>query len=449
MLKCYERFYSKIFAFLSNRVPLTKLIVFLIYALFILIRLPHNPFNGGRIIAEDGTVFLAYAWHSSFGQAIFRSYAGYLNIAANGTGVFTAFLIKKHLISMADASVCIGGVAFFFQLLPAVLIIWGRADWLPSNKARIAGVAVIALCPKCEEVWLNGMHIQFWLALCCGLILTLDIEKNYRMWLLKGSILFLGPLSGPISAIMALFFGIRSWVDRSLPRLFQTVVIGTAGLIQFFFFYSPLAAREHHLGADIIANGIVLRSYGISFLGPISGAVGHLYIFLLHKESIFSSMLWVLLTSLSVILMIYTIYLMWIFKGKNTGWFVCLGFVCIVVPFVFGALIADKEAVFHLRGLRRYNFLPVVFMGLSLLSIISNKDAPRFVCIQRALLCLFLFFGVKSFFTPLELVGPAWQVEAMKWEKDHNYHPLTWVFPKGADLSDDTLKECGRAPERR
>ena len=505
MLKCYERFYSKIFAFLSNRVPLTKLIVFLIYALFILTRLPQNPFNGGRILAEDGTVFLAYAWHASPLQALFRSYAGYLNVTANGTGVLTAFLIKKHIISMADAPVSIGMIAFFFQLLPAVLILWGRADWLPSNKARIAGVAVIALCPKCEEVWLNGMHIQFWLALCCGLILALDMEKNCRMWLLKGSILFLGPLSGPASIIISPFFLLRSWIDRSVSRLLQTIIIGTSGLIQLLFFYSSFSAREHHLSADVIVNVVALRTLGISFLGIFAKYVGQMDILALHNGLF--SFFEIFSLFISVLGISYMLGVIFYARWRSPSWLMMMSLSSIIVPFLFGALIEKEQDVFWIKGFERYNFLPVVFIGLCTLSLGLKRSekrvlslwecrlivlyfilmvAPRFyveffcdnynefllrnrgilafipasilitiffrlslfrrgknfIAFQRTLIILYFISGTVSYLKPLDVTGPVWQREAVIWSHDHKYHPLTWVFKKGADLSDTPLVVC-------
>lgn len=59
-----------------------KSVCLALFVLIVMVRLP-MAWVQGRFLGEEGTVFFAYAWHHSAGDALWRSFGGYLNLGAN------------------------------------------------------------------------------------------------------------------------------------------------------------------------------------------------------------------------------------------------------------------------------------------------------------------------------------------------------------------------------
>jgi hypothetical protein len=164
-----------------------------VFALIVAFRLPH-AWAHGRFQDEEATVFLAYAWHHPWLDALFRPFAGYWNAAANTTTLLVAQLVRGGVLSLERAPYLTMGMALSSQLLPAILILTGRAQWLESRLAVITALLMIAITPATEEVFFNVMHIQFHLALCVALILALDLPRRRLVRIGYGMLLFLAPL---------------------------------------------------------------------------------------------------------------------------------------------------------------------------------------------------------------------------------------------------------------
>ncbi len=81
--------------------PVELLLILGVFATIAALRLPQTWVEG-RFQDEEATVFLAYAWHFP-SEALFRSFGGYLNIAANATTLILAEMIKGDVISLERA----------------------------------------------------------------------------------------------------------------------------------------------------------------------------------------------------------------------------------------------------------------------------------------------------------------------------------------------------------
>ena len=69
----------------------------MLLALFVLIVIMRLPlvWANGRFLGEEGAVFFAFAWHHGTIEALFRSFGGYLNLAANGATLGAARLVRS------------------------------------------------------------------------------------------------------------------------------------------------------------------------------------------------------------------------------------------------------------------------------------------------------------------------------------------------------------------
>ena len=113
------------------------------FALLVALRLPHT-WAHGRFQDEEATVFLAYAWHRPWLDALLRPFAGYWNLAANATTLLVASLVKAGAVPLERAPYLTMTMALAVQMMPAVLILTGTASWLRSRLAVIGSLLMIA-----------------------------------------------------------------------------------------------------------------------------------------------------------------------------------------------------------------------------------------------------------------------------------------------------------------
>jgi hypothetical protein len=148
----------------------------LLVALFIVLicaRMPDVILHG-RFWAEEGRDFFRYAWENPWYRALARPYGGYLNVVADG-----GTLLAHVLVPLKYAPYVTIAIALFFQACPAIMIITGKAAWLRPRWAVLAALFVLATPPVSEEVWLQTLHREFHLALCAGIILTMQTEAPF------------------------------------------------------------------------------------------------------------------------------------------------------------------------------------------------------------------------------------------------------------------------------
>jgi hypothetical protein len=191
-----------------------------------------------RFWAEEGTVFYWHAATTAWLPALFYSYAGYMNFGAN-----IAAVAARHLVPLDYAPRITFVFALAAQICPAILLLTSRAAWLRSRLTLAASLLLLVGAPAAEEIWLNTIHSQFYLALCTGLILTLETESGGRE-IFRRFLLFFAPLYGLVAIIFLPLFILRTLIERSHTRLIQALVLASGSTIQLLGFCHA-DARPH------------------------------------------------------------------------------------------------------------------------------------------------------------------------------------------------------------
>ena len=407
-----------------------KLFTLIVYMVTVLFRIPEIFFQKGRFLFEDGSIFFSYAWHFHALDALFRSFAGYLNLPTNAVTLLAARLIQHNLCSILLAPAIVCFFALIFQTLPALILLYGKADWLNSNSIRIAAIAVIALTPLSEESWLNIMHAQLWLTLCCALILVCTPPQKWYSWLGHGFILFLAPLSGMAALLLGPIFLCKSFIERSWPRVYQTTILGCASLLQICCFYSPSPIR--HFTTDPSAAFVILfiRMECVAFIGVLSRWVGKLAEFSYNSQGVVHSISWYSLVLISILGTYILLKFIWVTRKSPSLWLILSGFIIGLFSYTAGMSLNDpKTDFFQPRVGEHYNFLPTVLLGLSLLIFSQGTLPSSSKRWGQCFLALFFASGLISYILPSHnLVNhhAIWSTEIHIWEYDHNYFPQTW-----------------------
>lgn len=399
------------------------------FALILIFRLP-RAWAHGRFQDEEATVFLAYAWHHPWVEALFRPFAGYWNLGAAATTVTVVELVRGGIVPLERAPYLTMGVALGFQLLPAVLILTGKAQWLTRRAAVIAALLIVAIAPATEEVFFNVLHIQFHMALCAALILAFDVPQERGVRIGYGLLLFLAPLCGPGAIVILPLFAMRAAIDRDRGRLTQLAIFAAGAAIQLVLFYGSSPLRGHVAGPSTIAAAMFVRLItlpltGMNFANAVANAISASRGFLF----------WV--TAVTTILLFGALLVMAAQRRDGALWLMLAALTIATASFGLGIVIVNPADLFSVAQGERYNFLPLVLLGLTLLALAMRPGFPGRP-VYAALCMLMLFIGAIDYPKPAHdfADGPEWPDEVRAWRNNHDYQPAVWPRPWTADLSD-------------
>lgn len=397
------------------------------FAALVMFRIP-AAWVHGRFQAEEGPVFLAYAWHFPWREALFRPFAGYLNLGATAPSVLTVELVRSGILPLERAPYLTMGIALAFQLLPAVLILTGKARWLENRMAAIAALLIVAVAPASEEVFYNTLHIQFHLALCVALLLALDVPTSWAGRIFYGSILFLAPLCGPTAFVILPLFALRALIDRDRARLAQFAVLAIGAAIQLLLFYGAVPFR-HALDMRTVFAALFIRLFLLSLTGiDLTNWAA--------RDIWASQLLFSAAAAATIVVFGLLVVLSWR-RGQGIAWLVLSAFLVASVSTRFGIFSLDRRNTFDVMVGERYQFVPLVLLGLSLIAMaVQTGSRARFVWILLALLTLIngaLGYPRTAFqWTD----GPDWTAEVRLWKSNHDYRLRGWPYEWLVDLSD-------------
>jgi hypothetical protein len=391
-------------------------------AAMICLRMP-NIIAVGRFWCEEGNVFFHNAWVLPPGKALFNPFGGYLNLAANAATLASRWLLPVQLAPYLTIA-----VALAVQLCPLLLLLTARDAWLRPPLVRVAAVLLVLFVPAVEEVWLNTLHCQFQLALCCGIILALQPEPRLTgaAWF-RYALLFVAPLCGPGAiALLPLYFA-RAALDRDSRRLRQALALTTGSALQLVLFFHNEASRGYSLDPVVLLDIFTVRHLYLPFLGVArTEALAPLI-----EARRLAGHVPVTATALPVLVFgPFLVVTLWRRRTLPAFWLLAAGglFAC---ASYFGA-IGGAEGLIHARAGGRYIFVPQALFSLAVLALAAT--GPRWTARGAAAVVLWLLvLGGAEFAHPWPFIGhgPSWRDEVAAWQADpaHELHvwPASWA----------------------
>lgn len=404
------------------------------FALLVMLRLPLAWLHG-RFLTEEGTIFFAYAWHRPAGDALFRSFAGYLNLGANGMTLLAARLVQAGLLPLVRAPYLTMVAALAVQLLPAALLLTGRARWLEGRWAVAAGLLILATAPQTEEVFANVLHIQFHLALAAALILAFEPARTRVGRTGHGAILFLAPLCGPGAIVLLPLFALRALVDRDRTRLAQLLVFAAGAALQLLLFFTPSPIRGDLLDPATIAAIMSTRLIALPLVGPeLANKLGRW----LHLSWAAGGIGWWSAAAGAIAWFAALVALALRDRRDGAVWLALAGLGIGAASFGGGMIATPSREWFSVGSGERYNFLPLALLSLALVALARQPGGrARRTCLGLCLLTL--VNGARLFPFPLKELGagPAWPAEVAAWRLDHARPLAGWPRDWTIDLSDE------------
>lgn len=411
----------------------------LVFVALVVLRMPIVAFHG-RFYAEEGAFFLAYAWHMPWAPSLFHPLGGYLNIAASASALFTEFLLKRDAVSLENAPFVTEAIGLFFQTCPAILLLTSRAQWLDPRWALPCALAMLALAPMTEEVWLQTLHIQFHLALCAGIILATDEDGSLAMRMFRYALLFLGPLCGPGAIVLIPFFIARAALDRSKERGFQTLFLLFGAALQLGLFYVGSKSRGLHIEPAALACVMFVRHVLLPLLGP---DIAMRFAEQLHASFAAGATPWRMAGLAVFVLGAWVLMAARNLRGP-TIWLVAPGLGLAAISYIgalrSGPLLLDVEFA------TRYTYVPQALLGFSLLAFAATEQG-RFGKYAGYAAAWIVVMGIVPYFHPLPGLadGPDWRTEVAAWRQDPQHRLATWPKRWFIDLAPTDAK-CSPDP---
>lgn len=393
------------------------------YAGLVLMRMP--AVLGGRFWAEEGNVFLPEAWRLAWLPALFHSYGGYLNLAANFGG-----LLAWHVVNLRYAPYATTALAFCIQLLPPVLLLGARSAWLQRPGLMAAALGCLLFAVSADEIWLSSIGSQVHLTLCTALILAFA-PSSRRMAGFRLGVLPFAALSGPGSwLVLPLFVLKAAWV-RSRRTVAEALALGAGVLVQLLFFYHPFAGRN--LGLQPLA--VLDFAYEKLVALPLLGFVGLEPLSRLLLARFAANMLpvWPALA----VLAIAAAWIAALWRAPPPVRWMAAAFLLILGGTVFGALRPFTD-MFITTTAGRYEYVPQVLIDLTLLGIAANSRT-LLQPLAASLLSAMLVVGLFAYLNPQSAMatGPDYATELAR-HRQNPAHPLAgWPAGWTVRLPDD------------
>jgi hypothetical protein len=391
-----------------------KIFLLAVYALCVALRSPALMIHG-RIFAEEGPVYLRYAWIHRSIHALLAPHLGYYSLWPNLCAILAA-----RIFPLSDAAIVLTWCAFLAQLLTAWLIV--ECETFDTLKRKGLALAVLLLASNLE-VWLNTINTQFYFAICGAVIL---ISRESRLRGPRYGALLLGGLTGPVVACLAPLFLVRAFLNKSKEAIFQSALLALCAITQFAVVLSQLSSgtREISFQPKGIAPVFLVRYLAPAFSGKI-GETAAMVTILGQPSRYWGNRLtwhlplgWPFVVLWALIDVALIGLLLWISPSRSSKWLLAMA-MWLALFAMYGALGGTYKVS------ERYAFSSEVLIGLSLVLGITNTANSR---LQRrvgsVLLACFLVSGTVEYiyfhrWLRTE-IAPDWTAQITAWQSDHS-----------------------------
>lgn len=372
----------------------------------------------GRLLTEEGTTYLRYAWDVLPVRALLAPHQGYYSLLPNLVSVAAA-----RLFPLQYAGLLFAWAGLLTQLVVAFVLV--TLEVFRTPRARLLALITFLLVTPSTQAVLNSICAQFFLAFGTAALL---VSRPQHWPRLRCAFLLFAGLNGPTSGTLAPFYWVRALRLRSRQCVIQAAILSCCALLQG----ALLLASLHHASRS-------LQPRAWRMLGPVlfqrmlfqpwsSGRVAGMYdhFLLAHFTTAWLATFSALAFSGVVALLL---------AARRTGsaalWLVTSAFWCFFFHW-YGTLAPDiNNLTPSAEG--RYWFPGNALLAIGLLLCAQTRTAP--VVLRRISAVLLLLgwcnglIAYRSGWSNLHDY-PSWQRQVEAWKRDPSLElqaaPTAW-----------------------
>jgi len=383
----------------------------------------------GRFWAEEGTVFLSYAWTHSFLDALTAPHLGYYNFIPTVAGILGAHVPLEWAPRLTVA------MGLPIQMLPAALILFTTIPGLVTPMRKGMALLLLLVVPSSPEVLLSTALSHMVLCVVTALILISALGGRIDRvckWILLG----LAGLTGVVSIFLTPLFWVQWWRERRRERVVQALILTCCALLQVIAASRALSAGERSARFDpTVMVGAWYAKFILTPLAPARIAYDHLDRLSAGLSAGDSLSIWVWMVT--IVLFAGFLFACWragdraaLLLVAASLWVAFLSFVLSTGPDTRDKLIA------HLNFGLRYYYAPQILFFLAVMVCIRPGTAlPKWAQgLMGVWLCAVLLMGAFNYAcAPLDwprlFYGPPWAQQVQQWRQDPS-KPLA-IWPAG------------------
>lgn len=378
-----------------------------------------------RFWAEEGGLFLNYAYAHSIWQALSAPLSGYYNLAASLGAVLAATLLPIELAPYATLA-----VSLLAQITPALVVLSARGEGPDEGWWRPAVLLLLLLAFPSQEVWLNTVNSQFHLCAAAGLILVFRPTGPWTAWGWR-AILFAGGLSGVAAASLAPLFAYVAWRERDRERAIQAAILALCAVVQVALIAwglvhnAELGLADPNRGPPSVDLFLVVVAVK-SVVAPIVGSRVAEKLGLVLRSSP-GVALWWLTVAVALGAMAGAVALV---RPVTASVRLLAAYLVVAVVSAFGWLGVKLGVISGYAG-ARYFYAPNLFLGVGLLLLAFAGPVGWRRLVAGTIAAAMLINGAIEFRTRLAFFhGPDWRTEVRRWRNGESdsiaVHPPTF-----------------------
>lgn len=371
-------------------------------------RLPRLLLHG-RIVAEEGTTYLRYAWDATPLHALLAPHQGYYSLLDN-----LCALIAARLLPLSAATLFFTWTAVAAQLLLLFLAIECEVFRAPIQRC-CALFALLLVTPN-FEVWLNLENCQSLLAVAAAIVL---ISSARRLFAIRTAALLLAALTGVTTLPLIPLFWFRVWRERSRRVLVYALSITLPAFLQAAVLLHSVRAGSRPVTSHHLRTLVAYASSRVIMLPLTTGRGAEYYgRFLFHHSGIG----WISALYLASVALLVLGFLLFR-RSSPAALFLYFGALLSSVFDWYGCLACTFSRLpFSSGGEGRYFFAANAMLSLALL-LAATRATPR--QLARAASILFAWIlctGVFHYFRMRPYLNnyPAWQPQVLLWQQDES-----------------------------
>jgi hypothetical protein len=386
-----------------------ELLLYLLVGFLVLFaRAPHLLLQG-RVVAEEGTTYLLYAWNATPLRAMLAPHQGYYSLLDN-----LCALIAARLLPLSAAALFFTWTAAAVQLLLLFLAVECEAFRAPRER-WLALFALLLAAPN-FEIWLSLENCQWLLAVAAAIIL---ISSTRRLFALRTATLVLGAFSGVTTIPLIPLFWFKAWQERSRRAVAFALSITLPAFLQSAILLRAMSAGDRPVSTHQFRALVAFTTSRVLILPFTTGRGAQYYDKFLFQHPGIGWMLTLYIASAILLVLGFLLFrrasraalLLYVSALLSCAfnWYGC--FHC-----TFDLILASPG------GEGRYFFPPNSMLLLALLLAAtgaSQRWLARATSVAFAWLLLtgaFQYFRMRPVFTGY----PAWLPQVRRWEVDEH-----------------------------
>ena len=417
------------------------------------IRAPYLFFSP-RMAGEEGSYWLSIAHNEGPLALMATPYASYY-MFWNSLVAAVAYLVAP--LEWAPLFTTLGALAI--QLVPYVLILFGRLTLARRLRDKIALCAILLLAPLSDEIWLTSSNSQFYFSMGTLLLLFEHTRRGacHEIW--KRIYLVTAGLTSVTSCILAPAYLFKGWLRRDRTVLMRGVLLALCvvlqlGVLAYLYFhphdhggavtYATPGGRD--LPSPAMLGGTLwVKSVGMTFFGEDLSMLAARYLIWAHEDGLTLKFtiygIFFLIVSLGLAAAVFRL------AGRRIWLTLLLAYLILtLVPSVVG--IGPKIHYLNFGWHQRYYYVPNALLLIGAWFALKNSIRGSLV-IRLAMvwcLCAGLLTGANWWRYRYGLpTRPVWRAEMQKWRADCTYRPRVWGPGVDYEVQFNCPEGAGRA----